>query len=66
MTEDFGGLSLQAGFLTSAAENGASIFAMMDVSRHKIIDPELTMSGTVPGFPRKRGHVRPLRLQARI
>ncbi len=31
---DFGGHSLRAGFPTSAAENGASIFRMMIVSRH--------------------------------
>jgi site-specific recombinase XerD len=30
----FGGHSLRAGFLTSAAMRGASIFKMMDVSRH--------------------------------
>ncbi len=35
MTEDFGGHSRRAGFLMSAAENGASVFRMMDVSRHK-------------------------------
>ena len=32
---DFSGHSLRAGFLTSAAEAGASVFKMMDVSRHK-------------------------------
>jgi len=31
----FSGHSLRSGFLTSAAANGASIFKMMDVSRHK-------------------------------
>src|ERR1700750_3100111 len=30
--------SLRAGFLTSAAGRGASIFKMMDVSRHKSVD----------------------------
>ena len=30
--------SLRAGFLTSAAQRGASIFKMMDVSRHKRMD----------------------------
>lgn len=30
--------SLRSGFLTSAASNGASIFKMMEVSRHKSID----------------------------
>jgi hypothetical protein len=29
---------LRAGFLTSAAKRGASIFKMMDQSRHKSID----------------------------
>ena len=43
---DFGGHSLRAGFLTSAAENGASVFAMMDVSRHKSVE-------TVRGYVRR-------------
>src|SRR5262249_11431928 len=30
--------SLRAGFLTSAAQDGASVFKLMDVSRHKSID----------------------------
>jgi integrase len=34
----FGAHSLRAGFLTSAAARGASIFKMMDVSRHKSMD----------------------------
>jgi len=34
----YSGHSLRAGFLTSAAGNGASIFKMMDVSRHKSVD----------------------------
>jgi integrase len=34
----FAGHSLRSGFLTSAAGNGASIFKMMDVSRHKSVD----------------------------
>jgi site-specific recombinase XerD len=34
----FSGHSLRAGFCTSAAEHGASIFKMMDVSRHKSVD----------------------------
>ncbi len=37
-SEEFGGHPLRAGFLTSAAENGASIFAMMDVSRHRSME----------------------------
>ena len=44
--DDFGGHSLRAGFLTSAAEKGASIFRMMDVSRHKSVD-------TVRGYVRR-------------
>jgi site-specific recombinase XerD len=34
----FSGHSLRSGFLTSAAARGASIFKMMDVSRHKSMD----------------------------
>jgi hypothetical protein len=34
----FSGHSLRAGFLTSAAESGASVFKMMEVSRHKSMD----------------------------
>jgi integrase len=40
----FSGHSLRAGFLTSAAQRGASIFKMMDVSRHRSLD---TLSGYV-------------------
>jgi hypothetical protein len=36
--KQFAGHSLRAGFLTSAASRGASIFKMMDVSRHRSID----------------------------
>jgi site-specific recombinase XerD len=36
--QKFSGHSLRSGFLTSAAANGASIFKMMDVSRHKSAD----------------------------
>jgi hypothetical protein len=32
------GHSLRSGFLTSAAARGASVFKMMDVSRHKSVD----------------------------
>jgi integrase len=34
----FSGHSLRAGFLTSAAARGASLFKMMDVSRHRSAD----------------------------
>lgn len=34
----FSAHSLRAGFLTSAAQSGASVFKMMDVSRHKSMD----------------------------
>ena len=34
----FSGHSLRSGFLTSAAARGASIFKMMDVSRHKSVE----------------------------
>ena len=36
--EEYAGHSLRSGFLTSAAMNGASIFKMMDISRHKSVD----------------------------
>jgi len=35
---NFSGHSLRSGFLTSAAARGASVFKMMDVSRHKSVD----------------------------
>jgi hypothetical protein len=35
---DFGAHSLRAGFLTSAARRGASVFKTRDVSRHKSMD----------------------------
>jgi site-specific recombinase XerD len=35
---EFSGHSLRSGFLTSAAEAGASVFKMMEVSRHKSMD----------------------------
>jgi hypothetical protein len=34
----FAGHSLRAGFLTSAAEHGASVFKMMETTRHKSVD----------------------------
>lgn len=43
--EDFSGHSLRSGFLTSAAEHGADIFKMMEVSRHKRVE-------TVRGYVR--------------
>jgi integrase len=41
---EFSSHSLRSGFLTSAAEAGASVFKMMEVSRHKSVD---TLSGYV-------------------
>ena len=35
---EFSGHSLRSGFLTSAAEAGASVFKMMEVSRYKSMD----------------------------
>jgi hypothetical protein len=34
----FAGHSVRSGFLTSAAKRGASIFKMMDVSRHRSVE----------------------------
>src|SRR5712671_3292950 len=49
----FSAHSLRSGFLTSAAANGASIFKMMDVSRHKSID---TLRGYVRDAELFRDH----------
>jgi site-specific recombinase XerD len=43
----FSGHSLRSGFLTSAAESGADVFKMMEVSRHKSMD-------TLRGYVRRR------------
>jgi hypothetical protein len=51
----FSGHSLRSGFLTSAAARRASLFKMMDVSRHKSVDVlrgyvrDAEASGTTPG-----------------
>ncbi len=37
-SEDFAGHSLRSGFLTSAAEAGASALRMAEVSRHRSLD----------------------------
>jgi integrase len=44
--QQFSGHSLRSGFLTSAAANGANLFRMMDVSRHRSIN-------SVRGYVRK-------------
>jgi site-specific recombinase XerD len=51
--EEFSGHSLRSGFLTSAARRGASIFKMMDVSRHKSVD---TLRGYVRDAELFRDH----------
>ena len=51
--EDFAGHSLRAGFLTSGAENGASVFKLMEVSRHKSMD---TLRGYVRGAELFKDH----------
>jgi integrase len=50
---DFSGHSLRSGFLTSAAARGATIFKMMDVSRHKSVD---TLRGYVRDAELFRDH----------
>ncbi len=37
-SSEFGGHSLRAGFITSAVENGASVFRTMDVSLHRRVE----------------------------
>jgi site-specific recombinase XerD len=49
----FSAHSLRSGFLTSAATRGASIFKMMDVSRHKSVD---TLRGYVRDADAFRDH----------
>jgi len=51
--EEFSGHSLRSGFLTSAARRGASIFKMMDVSRHKSVE---TLRGYVRDAELFRDH----------
>jgi site-specific recombinase XerD len=50
---EFSGHSLRAGFLTSAAETGASVFKMMEVSRHRSVD---VLSGYVRSANLYRDH----------
>jgi site-specific recombinase XerD len=52
-SQSFAGHSLRSGFLTSAARRGASIFKMMDVSRHRSID---TLRGYVRDAELFRDH----------
>jgi site-specific recombinase XerD len=47
------GHSLRSGFLTSAAARGASLFKMMDVSRHRSVD---TLRGYVREADAFRDH----------
>jgi integrase len=49
----FSGHSLRSGFLTSAASRGASVFKMMDVSRHRSVD---TLRGYVRDAELFRDH----------
>lgn len=50
---DYAGHSLRAGFLTSAAENGANLFKLMEVSRHKSVE---TVRGYVRNADLFKGH----------
>jgi site-specific recombinase XerD len=51
--KSFSGHSLRSGFLTSAARRGASVFKMMDISRHRSVD---TLSGYVRDAELFRDH----------
>jgi hypothetical protein len=42
--QQFSGHSSRAGFVTSVAENGANLFKILDVTRHKSVD---VMKGNV-------------------
>lgn len=50
---EYSGHSLRAGFLTSAAENGANIFKLMEVSRHRSVE---TVRGYVRNADLFKGH----------
>jgi integrase len=47
--------SLRSGFLTSCAENGASLWAMMDVSRHKSVQTVRSYVRSAQAFERYAG-----------
>lgn len=51
--DHYAGHSLRAGFLTSAAENGANLFKLMEVSRHKSVE---TVRGYVRNADLFKGH----------
>ena len=51
--DTFAGHSLRSGFLTSAAEAGAGVLRMMEVSRHKLVE---TMQGYVRRASLFKGH----------
>lgn len=51
--DDYAGHSLRAGFLTSAAENGANLFKLMEVSRHRSVE---TIRGYVRNADLFKGH----------
>jgi integrase len=53
--EQFSGHSLRSGFLTSAAEAGASVWKMADQSRHKSLD---TLRGYVRRVDLFKEHAR--------
>ena len=46
--DSFGGHSLRSGFATSAAENGATLFRLMDQTRHQSVE-------TVRAYIRRAG-----------
>jgi len=50
----YNGHSLRSGFLTSAAESGASVFKMTEVSRHRSLD---TLRGYVRRVDLFKEHV---------
>lgn len=53
--QEFSGHSLRAGFVTSAAETGATIFKIAEVSRHKSTDVLSGYVRRVDMFKRSRG-----------
>ena len=53
--DEFAGHSLRAGFVTSAAESGASLFRIMDVSRHRSVQSVRTYVRTADAFRNHAG-----------
>jgi site-specific recombinase XerD len=52
---EFAGHSLRSGFLTAAAHNGASVWKMMEVSRHRSVEAVQGYVNAAEGFQEHAG-----------